>query len=164
MMNWWRRRESNRFATLIKNNLHSLNGRQKREKRPIRGSQVRYKYTGSGNDSLLAVCSRELLQADAKFVGFAMGFQVLPGDLAAPEPGHAPHHAAQCGLDTGRNLVVRRAVDNTVDERALLVAIGEGEIVFEVSVGRKLALDGRCLCRLLPRPLPRSHNLDGSGV
>ena len=95
-------------------------------------------------DSPRAAYSRELLQAPAEFVGFAMRHQLLPGDLALPEPGHAAHHAAQRGLDAGGNLVVRRAADNAVDERALLVAIGEGEIVFEVSVGGELAAaDGR---------------------
>ena len=96
---------------------------------------------------------RELIHAEAEFVGFAVGEQFVPGDFALLQAGHAAQHAAESGLDAGGDLVVAVAGGDAVDEGPLLVAVGEGQVVAECAVGGKLAgaVSGCCVESAMPR-------------
>ena len=90
--------------------------------------------------------SCELIEAEAELVTLAVGEQVLPRDFAPLEAGHAAEHATERGFNAGVDLVVHRTGDDACDEGALLVAIGELEVVEEGAVGGELAgaRSGRC--------------------
>ena len=66
-----------------------------------------------------------------------MGEEVFPCDFPLLEAGHAAKHATDCGFNAGGDLVVHGARDDAGDESALLVAIGELEIVEERAVRGK---------------------------
>ena len=80
------------------------------------------------------------------------------------QAGHAAQHAAESGFDAGGDLVVTVAGGDAVDKRALLVAVGKGQIVTEGAVGRELAGAGSGGGRILPRPRLRARNLHRAGV
>ena len=100
----------------------------------------------------LGQASGELIEAESELVILAVGQQVLPGDFALLVTGHAAQHATERGLHAGGDLVVRRSRDDAVDESALLVAVGEFQVVEKRAVGRELARAGRCGSGILPCP------------
>ena len=73
--------------------------------------------------------SGELIEAEAELVSFAVSEQILPGNFALLQAGHAAQHAAQRGLYAVGDLVVRRPGNDAGDKRAFLIAIGEIQIV-----------------------------------
>ena len=84
---------------------------------------------------LIADVLTELVQIYSQLVGFAVSQQLVPGDFAFLIAGHAAQHAAQGGLDAGGYLIVRLAGGDAVDEGALLIPIGELQVVREAAVG-----------------------------
>jgi hypothetical protein len=83
--------------------------------------------------------SGKLVEAETQLISFPMRKQVFPGDFTMREAGHAAQHAAESGFDAGGDLVVAVAGGDAVDESALLVAVGEREVVAECAVGGELA-------------------------
>ena len=108
--------------------------------------------------------SGKLLEVHAELVSVAVGEQIGPGDFAMLETGHAAELATERGFNAGGDLVVNRAVDDAVNEAAVLLAVGLGEIVIEVAAGGELALLGGGLEGVLPAPGLRADDVHGAGV
>ena len=79
--------------------------------------------------SAFMLFSGELVQVESEPVGFAVEKKFFPGHFTALIPSHAAQHAAQSGVDTLSDLIVSGTRSNAGDERTLLVAVGEGQIV-----------------------------------
>src|SRR5437879_840579 len=94
----------------------------------------------------------ELAHIHLQFIALAVLQQLLPGYLAALQPGHAAQHAAQRRLYAFRSLIVELARDNAFDEALVLLAIRKGQIVAECAVRRKLRRTLLRLRRVAPRP------------
>ena len=68
-----------------------------------------------------------------------MLLQLVPGDFAAAVGGHAAQHAGERGFDAGGDLVVELAAGDAVDEAAVLVAVGELEVVRKAPLAANFA-------------------------
>ena len=88
--------------------------------------------------------SGELIEIHSQLVGFAVGEEVFPGHFMSLVAGHAAEHAAQRGLDSGGDLVVRLAGGDAFDEGALLVAVGEFRLSLKLPLAANFAGRGRC--------------------
>ena len=94
--------------------------------------------------------------------------QLIPGHFAFLQACHAAQHATKRCLHARGNLVVAVARSDAFNERPLLVAIGEGQVVAKGPVGGKLShartSARRGCCRIFPLPRLLAGNLDRSRV
>src|SRR5580704_12044133 len=93
-----------------------------------------------------------------------MSQEIVPGHLAPSITGHAAEHATQSGFHSRGNLVMRAPRGNAVDEGALFVTVGKGEIVQEAAVGREFPSPGSSAGWVLPDPRLRAQNLHRTRV
>jgi len=78
--------------------------------------------------------------------------KILPCHFALLEAGHTAEHAAERGFNSSGDLVMHGPGDDAGNERALLISIGELEVVEEGAIGGELAGAGCACCGVLIRP------------
>jgi hypothetical protein len=108
--------------------------------------------------------SGELIQLESELIGFAVGKEIFPCHLALLVASHAAEYATQRGFDAGSNLVERGAGSDALDKRALLVAVGKGQIVREGAIGRERSRAGNSGRRFRRCPRLRTLDVDRAGV